>query len=74
MFRVCSDCNVCVVCDLHCAVVEAECVCVGGWVGWGDSDVKYLLVVSPGNTFVATHVWLNLDTLLSIYHVEKSRF
>ena len=45
------------------------CVCV-----CGDSDVKYLLVVSPGNTFVATHVWLNLDTLLSIYRVEKSRF
>ena len=49
-------------------------MCVWGGGGGGDSDVKYLPVVSPGNTFVATHVWLNLDTLLSMYRVEKSRF
>ena len=39
------------VCGCVCVGV-CVCVCVCVW----DSDVKYLPVVSPGNTFVATRV------------------
>ena len=60
----------CVVCCVCVCARARVCVCVCVC----DSDVKYLLVVSLGNTFVATHVWLNLNTLLSIYGMEKSRF
>ena len=37
---------------------KGVCVCVCACVCVWDSDVKYLPVVSPGNTSVATHVWL----------------